>query len=187
MQETREMWVWSLGGEDPLEERMATHSSILAWRMPWTEEPGGLQSMGSQRARHDWACTCMHNSIKSKIPEISLMKDLYKTTRLCWKKSKMTQTNGKISSHSWIGRINSVKMSILPKAIFLGFSAIFIKIQMAFFTEIEKKMPQICLEPLKAPTIKTITREKRKLRCRRVQSQLDAGIPSGGQRRQKDR
>ena len=78
-------------------------------------------------------------------------------------------------------------MSILPKAIFLGFSAIFIKIQMAFFTEIEKKMPQICLEPLKAPTIKTITTENRKLRCRRVQSQLDAGIPSGGQRRQKDR
>ena len=44
----RETWVPSLGGEDPLEEGMATHSSILAWRIPWTEEPGGLQSMGSQ-------------------------------------------------------------------------------------------------------------------------------------------
>ena len=44
----RETWVLSLGGEDPLEEGMATHSSILAWRSPWTEEPGGLQSMGSQ-------------------------------------------------------------------------------------------------------------------------------------------
>ena len=43
----------SLGWEDPLEEEMATHSSILAWRIPWTEEPGGLQSMGSQRVRHD--------------------------------------------------------------------------------------------------------------------------------------
>ena len=52
MQETQEMWV-SLGGEDPLEEGMATHSSILAWRIPWTEEPGGLQSIGSQRLRHD--------------------------------------------------------------------------------------------------------------------------------------
>ena len=41
--------------EDPLEKRMATHSSILAWRIPWTEEPGGLQSMGSQRVRHDLA------------------------------------------------------------------------------------------------------------------------------------
>ena len=49
----RETWVQSLGWEDPLEEEMATHSSILAWRIPWTEEPGGLQSTGSQRARHD--------------------------------------------------------------------------------------------------------------------------------------
>ena len=49
----RETWVWSLGREDPLEKGMATHSSILAWRIPWTEEPGGLQSMGSQRVRHD--------------------------------------------------------------------------------------------------------------------------------------
>ena len=44
----RETWVRSLGREDPLEKEMATHSSILAWRIPWTEEPGGLQSMGSQ-------------------------------------------------------------------------------------------------------------------------------------------
>ena len=51
MQETR---VWSLGGEDPLEKEMATHSSILAWRIPWTEKPGGLQSTGSQRVRHEW-------------------------------------------------------------------------------------------------------------------------------------
>ena len=43
----------SLGWEDPLEKEMATHSSILAWRIPWAEEPGGLQSMGSQRVAHD--------------------------------------------------------------------------------------------------------------------------------------
>ena len=49
------MWVRSLGREDPLEEEMGTHSSILAWRIPWTEEPGGLQSMGSQRAGRDWS------------------------------------------------------------------------------------------------------------------------------------
>ena len=47
------MWVRSLGGEDPLEEGMATHSSILAWRTPWTEEPGGQQSRESQRVRRD--------------------------------------------------------------------------------------------------------------------------------------
>ena len=55
MQEIQEMQVWSLGWEDSLEEEMTTHSSILAWRTPWTEEPGGLQSMGSQRVGHDWA------------------------------------------------------------------------------------------------------------------------------------
>ena len=50
LQETQ---VRSLGREDPLEKAMATHSSILAWRIPWMEEPGGLQSMGSQRVGHD--------------------------------------------------------------------------------------------------------------------------------------
>ena len=54
MQEMEEIWVRSPGREDPLEEGAATHSSILAWRIPWTEELGGLQSMGSQRVRHNW-------------------------------------------------------------------------------------------------------------------------------------
>ena len=48
----QEMWVQSLGREDPLEKEMAPHCSILAWRIPWTEEPGGLYSMGSERVRH---------------------------------------------------------------------------------------------------------------------------------------
>ena len=52
VQEPQETRVQSLGWEDPLEEGMATHSSILAWRIPWTEEPGGLQSMGLQRVGH---------------------------------------------------------------------------------------------------------------------------------------
>ena len=51
----QEMQIWSLGQEDPLEKWMAAHSSIFAWRIPWTEEPRGLQSMGLQRVRHDWA------------------------------------------------------------------------------------------------------------------------------------
>ena len=58
MQETQ---VQSLGREDPLEKEMTTHSSILAWKIPWTEEPGRQQSMGSQRVRQDWvtnAFTC---------------------------------------------------------------------------------------------------------------------------------
>ena len=49
----QETWVRSLGWEDSLEKEVATHSSILAWKISWTEEPGGLQSMGSQRVRHD--------------------------------------------------------------------------------------------------------------------------------------
>ena len=52
---TQETWVRSLGGEDPLKKGMASHSSILTWRIPWTEEPGGLQMMGSQRVGHDGA------------------------------------------------------------------------------------------------------------------------------------
>ena len=70
----KEIQVQSPGWKDPLEEEMATHSSILAWRIPWTEQPGGLQSMGSQRVRHDWAantstfiymcvCVCVHCSL----------------------------------------------------------------------------------------------------------------------------
>ena len=52
MQET---WVWSLGWEYPLEKEIATHSSVLAWKFPWTEDAGRLQSMGMQRVGHDWA------------------------------------------------------------------------------------------------------------------------------------
>ena len=52
-----ETWVQSLGGEDPLDKEMATHSSTLVWKIPWTEKPGRLQSMGSQRIRHDFTFT----------------------------------------------------------------------------------------------------------------------------------
>ena len=60
MQET---WVRSLGREDPLEKEMATHSSILAWRIPWVEEPGGLQSTGQQRVGHDFTFTFTFNVV----------------------------------------------------------------------------------------------------------------------------
>ena len=54
------------GREDPLEQGMATHSSVLTWRIPWTEEPGGLQSMGSQRVGHDWVTKNTHMHAFSK-------------------------------------------------------------------------------------------------------------------------
>ena len=63
LQETWETRVWSLSWEDPLEEEMATHSSILAWKIPWTEEPGGLQSKVSQRVKHDWVTKHTHTQI----------------------------------------------------------------------------------------------------------------------------
>ena len=66
-----ETWVQSLGREDPLEKEMATHSSILACRIPWREEPGGLQSTGSQRVGHNRGTnthTCMYISILNIVP-----------------------------------------------------------------------------------------------------------------------
>ena len=60
MQERQEKQVQSLGREDSLEEEMATHSNILAWKIPWTEEPGGLQSKGLKRVGHDWAIKHPH-------------------------------------------------------------------------------------------------------------------------------
>ena len=89
MQET---WVWSLGWEDPLGEGMATHSSILAWSIPWTEEPCGLQSMGSQRVKHDWLSMMMNRNISlsnknllrsQMIISCGLIKFIYSTR---WKK-----------------------------------------------------------------------------------------------------
>ena len=61
VQETQEMHVWSLGREDPLAEGMPTHSGILARKIPWTEEPGGLQSIGSQRVGYDWSSRAQQN------------------------------------------------------------------------------------------------------------------------------
>ena len=55
MQELQETWFQPLGQEDPLEEEMAIHFSVLAWEIPWTEEPGGLQPMGLRKVRHNWA------------------------------------------------------------------------------------------------------------------------------------
>ena len=69
MQETR---VWSLGGEYPLVKKMATYSSILAWKIPWTGEPGGLQPMVSKREGHDWAHTHTHTHTQTPIPRTRL-------------------------------------------------------------------------------------------------------------------
>ena len=74
-----ETWVRSLGWEDLLEKEMATHSSILAWRIPWTKEPGGLQSKGSQRVRHD----LVTKQQISKVNELSFSNENYKKETVC--------------------------------------------------------------------------------------------------------
>ena len=78
MQETQ---VWSLGGEDPLEKGMATHSSILAWRIPWTEDPGGLQSMGLQRVLDTTEQLTLASTIQSN--RAAAVKSLQSCPTLC--------------------------------------------------------------------------------------------------------
>ena len=77
VQETQEMWVQSLGQEDPLEEEMATHSSILAWKIPWTEETGGLQSNGSQRVGCNWAWGWLKKNSLHSHPGKFLIPNIY--------------------------------------------------------------------------------------------------------------
>ena len=79
MQET---WVWSPGWEDPLEKGMATHSNSLAWRIPWTEEPGGLQSMGSQKSQ-TWLATTQHNNNTSQTSMCNWMIQFSSVTQSC--------------------------------------------------------------------------------------------------------
>ena len=93
------MQVWSLGQKDPLEEGMVTHSSILAWRIPGTEVPGGLQSKGSQRAGHDWSdfstqAPKTHAHTRTcKWIFIATLIAIVKT----WKEPKCSTTGGQIS------------------------------------------------------------------------------------------
>jgi len=111
----RETWVRSQGWEDPLEKGKATHSSTLAWRIPRTEEPGRLQSMGSQRVRHDWAtsqnyCSDYSHAIKTLAPE----KKNYDKPRQCTKKQRYhfadkclySQSYGFSSSQVWMWELD---------------------------------------------------------------------------------
>ena len=90
-----ETWVQSLGWEDNLEKEMATHSSILAWKIPWTEEPGGLQSMGSQRVGHDWIWTHTYAVISSKRLQQILNSTYWNFNKLkfCFRFFKYKQTD----------------------------------------------------------------------------------------------
>ena len=99
MQETR---VWALGWEDPLEKEMAIHSSTIAWKIPWTEEPGRLESMGSQRVKHSWA-TSLHTRRTAGLPGDSERGD-WKSLKLNIQKSKIVAfgpiTSGQIDGET---------------------------------------------------------------------------------------
>ena len=94
---TQETWVQSLSWEYPLEKEMAAHSSILAWKISWTAEPGRLPSMGSQRVGHDWA-TSLHFSYKG-IPRLSMARH---SSTLAWKIPWMEEP-GRLQSTGLLG------------------------------------------------------------------------------------
>ena len=104
---TQESQVWSLGQEDPLEEGMETHSSVLAWRIPWTQEPGGLQSMRSQRRGHDWATNTSTTHWCFWLP-----------WKLSWYRIRMECRRPQFDS--WVGKI-CWRRDRLPTPVFLGF------------------------------------------------------------------
>ena len=84
----RETQIWSLGQVDPLEKRMTTHSSILAWRIPWTEEPNRLQSMGLQRVRHYWVTNTFTSLSRwITLTEFQMLSKFYLSVRVLQRRS----------------------------------------------------------------------------------------------------
>ena len=128
------MQVPSLGWEDPLEEGMVTHSSVLAWRIPWTKEPGRLQSMGSLRVRHDWETslslfTFMHWRRKWHSSVL-----VWHSSVLVWRIPGTAEPGGlplmesHRVRHNWtdlayifLGQKDTQKNGMLPTPVFLGF------------------------------------------------------------------
>ena len=107
MQETQEIQIQSLVWKETLEEGMATHSSILAWRIPWTEEHGRLQSMGSQRVRHDWAAGNAHRNSKLYPQYLEHTRDFRNIHH--WKNvSKVNEVEWKDLSVLYIANITSI-------------------------------------------------------------------------------
>ena len=93
MQPTQERWVRSLGWEDFLKEEMATHSSILAWKIPWAEEPGRLQPTGSSRVGHDWVTECTRARAHTHT-HTYLYKDYIMCYCSCWPSTLLERSSG---------------------------------------------------------------------------------------------
>ena len=114
MQET---WVLSLGRENPLEKEMATGSSTIAWRIPWMEEPGGLQSTGSQRVEHDWTTS------------VSLRNQLFlRFIKRTIKRHRSSEEKGIRNGYRWIqmGIVLHIGILTLPKILNLSSSKLLV-------------------------------------------------------------
>ena len=116
----RETWVRSLDREDPLEKEMATNSSILAWRIPWTEEPGGLQSTGSQRVGHHSNFTFTFSSVQS-LSHVRLFVTPWTTTRQASLSITNSQSLLKLTSIELVMPSNHLILRILLQRARPGF------------------------------------------------------------------
>ena len=125
-----ETWVWSLGWEDPLEKGMATHSSILAWRIPWAEGPGGLQFMGSQRVGQDWVTFTFlfylfsYNSFSLCLYHIGLL-DLPELCQACLFQNIFSSISAQLASSLCNGSLSKLFLNTLySKSNILSFKQI---------------------------------------------------------------
>ena len=113
---TQEIQVRSLSGDNPLEKERATHSSILAWDIQWTEEPGGLQTMQLQRVRHDWTWTpaCITHINKNSLESFIIFKDL-KCSKRNWRTSTVQQilTTGQFLLLPWAKELHAYLIRFL--------------------------------------------------------------------------
>ena len=124
-QETQETWVWFLGQEAPLEKEMATHSSILAWKILWTEEPGRLQSTGSQRVGHNWGSMCMRTCARAHTHTHTLTATLKKI----WRDLKFTVLGVRLWKISDLGNIKTVNKVLESETTLLCLNSILIEIR----------------------------------------------------------
>ena len=136
------MQVQSLSQEDPLEEGTATHSNILAWRIPWTEKPGRLWSTGSQRVKHNWSNLASTHTHKTLIKEIE-----YDSKK--WKDIPCSE------------RINIVKTAILPQAIYRQCNPY--QITQDIFTELEQIILKFTWNHKRPRIVKAILKKRTKL------------------------
>ena len=144
----QEIQVRSLGQEDPLEKEMVTHSSILTWKIPWTEEPGGLQSLGLQRVRHDCAQSTydvLHRMflLKDTTCFITILhSDLWSNVPTLWHSQGALTPKCCITSHPW--HPYSLLPAFLPlHSLYYHLPPIYFSIHLSrVFSPLKRKLPQ---------------------------------------------